>query len=318
MESLHQRMIDYSFPHYEMSEFTIKNKLGSGASGTVYQGELKVLDESIGCIIKQYSSYNYKKNATHMLYSEFMDEVNIGRKFMSHSKHQIQFYGYSTLKKKDETRLYLLMEKTSSNGDMTKHIYKEKFWKSLTRKEYHESNSYTKMFHEEKYWDYIMKPREKINLIQQMVLAVKDLHSFNIVHCDLKPQNMLVVNNKVKLIDYNASQELHGEKEIEGPSELGTPGYMAKEMYDGWISTQADIYSLGVCMLEIWFGDIWPTQVDCCHKNRKYVLDYLYLLKKDNVELYKLVHKCVSTDTKKRLSIKTILSNLSHIRSLIE
>ena len=48
------------------------------------------------------------------------------------------------------------------------------------------------------------------------------------------------------------------------------------------------------------------------HKNRQYVLDYLHLLKKDNLDLYKLVKKCVSTAHTKTF-IKTVLSNL-HIQ----
>ena len=55
---------------------------------------------------------------------------------------------------------------------------------------------------------------------------------------------------------------------------------MAKEMYKGDISYQADIYALGVTMLEVWFGDIWPHQTDRYDKNRRYVLDYLSLLDK--------------------------------------
>ena len=81
---------------------------------------------------------------------------------------------------------------------------------------------------------------------------------------------------------------------MNGPGDLGTPGFMAPEMSDGWISYQADIYSIGVCMLEIWFGDIWPSETESYHKYRQYVLDYLQLLKKDNIDLYKLIKKCVA------------------------
>ena len=87
-------------------------------------------------------------------------------------------------------------------------------------------------------------------------------------------------------------------------------------MYNGIISYQSDIYSLGVCMLEIWFGDIWPTDSDDYKECRRYVLDYLTLLKDDNPILHRLIQKCVSTDSKKRLRIKTILSNLDRIQAL--
>ena len=146
-----------------------------------------------------------------------------------------------------------------------------------------------------------------------MCLAVQDLHSFHVVHCDLKPHNMLYTGTKVKLIDFNASQDMKQDIEVEGPAEMGTPGYMAKEMYDGWISYKADIYSLGVSMLEIWMGDIWPSKKDDYTNNRVYVLDYLSLLERDHPELHELVKKCISPDSKKRPPIRDVLSSLDRI-----
>ena len=91
---------------------------------------------------------------------------------------------------------------------------------------------------------------------------------------------------------------------------------MSPELCDGWISYKSDIYSIGVCMLEIWFGDIWPSESSNYSKCRKYVLDYLSLLKQDHPTLHKLVKRCLSTESTKRPSIKKILSSLGHIREV--
>ena len=147
-----------------------------------------------------------------------------------------------------------------------------------------------------------------------MSLAVQDLHKFNIVHCDLKPDNMLFIGDSVKLIDYNASLEMDKEVEIQGPCEQGTPGYMAEEMYNGWVSYKADIYSLGISMLVVYFGDIWATDSGDYNKNRKTVLDYLFNLKKDNFDLYNIVNKCVTPEPKKRPSIQKVVSSLDRIQ----
>ena len=199
------------------------------------------------------------------------------------------------------------------SDDMESFIHDDKNWKRITKNEYDNSSSSTVMYHGDTYWDYIVPKNHKLNLMIETAKAIQELHTFDIVHCDLKPNNMLVVGNTVKLIDYNASYELQGEREIEGTAEIGTSGYMAPELYNGWISYKTDIYSLGVTMLEIWFGDIWPTITDDYKQCRKYVLDYLHLLKKDNVQLYQLIKKCVSTDSNKRPSIKKIITNLHHI-----
>ena len=155
-----------------------------------------------------------------------------------------------------------------------------------------------------------MSQKDKLNLCYQISLAVKELHSFQIVHTDIKPHNMLYTGEKVKLIDFNASVKLGNNCEIvSGKREQGTPGYMAKEMYKGDISYQADIYALGVTMLEVWFGDIWPHQTDRYDKNRRYVLDYLSLLKDDHPQLHQLIKQCVSVK-KKKPSIEMVVNIL--------
>jgi len=132
---------------------------------------------------------------------------------------------------------------------------------------------------------------------------------------------MLYTGSKVKLIDFNASHDMGQETEIQGNAEIGTPGYMAKEMYDGWISYKGDIYSAGVTMLEIWMGDIWPSNKATYSENGRYVLDYVSLLEKDHPELHKLVKKCISPDSNKRPFIKAVVSNLDRIlgaREIVE
>ena len=320
MDSFHEMMEEYSFPYYEPDNIELKNKIGEGGTGKVYTGNLTIFDDTVDCIIKKVSSTNYDEyHGNRMMYQDIIDEVKIGHRFMGKSKQQIQFYGYSILQKEDNVIIYLLMEKTKSKEDIASYVGKGEFWKKLTKKEYESSTSPTKMYHKDgkkiKYWDYSMQIKDKLNLIKCMCLAVQELHKFKIVHCDLKLNNMVFTGKCVKLIDYGASQDLGKDKLMNGPGDLGTPGFMAPEMSDGWISYQADIYSLGVCMLEIWFGDIWPSQTESYHKNRQYVLDYLQLLKKNNIDLYKLIKKCVSTEYTKRPLIKTVLSNLQNIHA---
>ena len=91
---------------------------------------------------------------------------------------------------------------------------------------------------------------------------------------------------------------------------------MAKEMYKGDISYQADIYALGVTMLEVWFGDIWPHQTDRYDKNRRYVLDYLSLLEDDHPQLYQLIKQCVSVKREKRPSIEMVVDTLTTMVTL--
>jgi serine/threonine protein kinase len=321
MDTFHTQMEDYSFPYYDPANLTLKRYLGSGGTGKVYTGTLKVYGDVIKCIVKQISSDDYDRHhENRYMYQDIIDEVDIGHRFMGKGEHLIQFYGYSMIGGLNQT-LHLIMEQTQTTQDMCEYLNKGSFWNKLSLSEYDISSSKTKMYNQcqgyREYWDYIVSVRDKFHLIKQTCLALQELHSFQVVHCDLKLNNMLYTSSTIKLIDFGASQYMDTDKYRDGPIHLGTAGYMAQEMQGGGISYQADIYSLGVCMLEIWFGDIWPTPSDDYKTCRRYVLDYLTLLKTDNPKLHSFIKRCVSTDPKKRPLINTVIANLDRIQALI-
>ncbi|XP_066354959.1 probable serine/threonine-protein kinase PBL7 [Miscanthus floridulus] len=76
-----------------------------------------------------------------------------------------------------------------------------------------------------------------------------------IIHLDLKPANILLDENMVpKVADFSLSKLLCDKKTQTCPVE-GTLGYMAPEyISEGKITTKADIYSLGVVIIEIITG----------------------------------------------------------------
>ena len=316
MDSFYSTLDNLGYSHFERNEFKLTKRLGSGYVGEVYEGLLTLIDHKVPIVAKKLSSHSYDKGKIDdYLYNDVIDELKIGAKFMEKANYLIQFYGYSLVEKQEEVQLFIIMEKTKG-CDLAKYMYEDEFWTRLTKEQYDDSKSITTLRHEGSYWDYTMKRNHKLDIMKQLALAIQELHSYKIVHSDIKSQNMLWVGDHIKLIDFNASVEMGNKTVIKGRREQGTPGYMAKEMYDGVIGYSSDIYSFGVCCLEVWFGDIWPTKSESYKKNRRYVTDYLSLLEDEEPEVYNLIKHCISVNPKKRLSLNNILEKVSNLLDL--
>ncbi|OCT61985.1 serine/threonine-protein kinase 17A [Xenopus laevis] len=91
--------------------------------------------------------------------------------------------------------------------------------------------------------------KDVVRLIRQILQGVLHLHRSNVVHLDLKPQNILLTSNNplgdIRIVDFGLSRRVDAIKEIR--EILGTPEYVAPEVlnYEP-ISTATDMWSIGV------------------------------------------------------------------------
>lgn len=92
------------------------------------------------------------------------------------------------------------------------------------------------------------------NWAKQILEGLHYLHTHNppIVHRDLKCDNIFVNANhgKVKIGDLGLATMLNSSSGI-AKSVLGTPEFMAPELYDEEYNELVDIYAFGMCMLEL-------------------------------------------------------------------
>jgi serine/threonine protein kinase len=97
---------------------------------------------------------------------------------------------------------------------------------------------------------------QALSILMQVGGALHYAHQQNIVHCNLKPENILFnAQGKALLADSSIAVVLSSTTSIEqldGPA--GTPPYMAPEQFRGQVSKETDQYALGCIAYELITG----------------------------------------------------------------
>jgi len=81
-------------------------------------------------------------------------------------------------------------------------------------------------------------------------------HSQDIIHCDLKPGNIMILeDSRAKVMDFGVAKKAV-EHQTGARTVAGTPAYMAPEQQKGYMRKQSDVYSLALCLYEALVGQV--------------------------------------------------------------
>ncbi|KAH9669153.1 non-specific serine/threonine protein kinase [Citrus sinensis] len=188
--------------------------------------------------------------------------------------------------------------------------------------------------------DLLFKSEERVNWSERRRIALeiaKGLHYLHdecdtrIIHCDIKPQNILMDESRTaKISDFGLSKLLKPDQTRTYTMARGTRGYAAPEWYNNNapITSKADVYSFGVMLLEI---ICCRKKVDASLRDEEVVLvDWVYqcyragelqLLKSEELDasmeefekMVKIGLWCVEPELSLRPAMKQVISMMEGI-----
>ena len=161
-------------------------------------------------------------------------------------------------------------------------------------------------------------PSEKvtINITKQILQALSYLSTLKIMHRDVKPENILFVDeqeNQIVIVDYGFATYEKDYKKLF--SRCGTPGFVAPEVLnDEEYDCSIDVYSCGIILYLMLSGDIpfnGESQSEIVEQNIKGDVDFEILSQlKVSDWLIELLKKMLRKNKQKRISANEALAEI--------
>ena len=94
--------------------------------------------------------------------------------------------------------------------------------------------------------------RTALDLGEQLLRAIAFAHENRVIHCDVKPDNLLLFDRgRLRLTDFGISKIAHRTISASG---AGTVGYMAPEQAMGRPSARSDVFAAGLVLWQMFSG----------------------------------------------------------------
>jgi len=200
------------------NRYEIIEKIGGGGMAEVYKARCRVLDRFV---------------AIKVLRSEFVEDEEFISKFKDESQ------AAAKLNHNNIVNIY------DTGIDDNIHYIVMEYVEGTTLKEYIKNN----------------KPldiKESINIASQIAEALRHAHANKIIHRDIKPQNILITEDKLaKVGDFGIARAISEKTITNSDKSIGSVHYFSPEQArGGYVDNRTDIYSLGVVLFEMVTGRV--------------------------------------------------------------
>lgn len=102
-----------------------------------------------------------------------------------------------------------------------------------------------------------LHPVQSLKLVAALLEGLEHAHSKSIIHCDIKPENILLnvqpTGWMARISDFGISRLIQ-EINSDGEGNTGSPAYMAPERFYGQYSHSSDLYAVGILLFELLVG----------------------------------------------------------------
>ncbi len=184
-------------------------------------------------VYKAYDNIDDRIVAVKILKDEFLANEEFRRRFKNESK------AIAVLSHPNIVKVYDV-----SYGDRLQYIVME-YIEGITLKEYIQQQG-------------VINHREAVFFVMQILRALQHAHDKGIVHRDIKPQNILLLENgAIKVTDFGIARFSASETRTMTDSTIGSVHYISPEQARGdFTDDKADIYSVGVMLYEMLTGKL--------------------------------------------------------------
>lgn len=133
-----------------------------------------------------------------------------------------------------------------------------------------------------------------VDLTDQLIAALSHAHDLSILHCDLKPENVLLFpENRLRLSDFGVARVAYQTVEASGS---GTIGSMAPEQALGKPSLRSDVFALGLVLYKMFTGHTPEYPFEWPYPGREKLFDKL------PPEMVSIIRKCLEPNPRNRFA----------------